>query len=259
MAFVSSFGGLAHSRRQAACQRVRPCMSAVDDSWDSWSSYRDEMRSQLEARRAAAQEEVFVETAEDDEADAERAANFWENTFRTPNESWNSDRSVNNAFDGAGIRFDFFHLDEGSETTQWFAEKQAAYSEWVDNRGYYKRTRYVFRDQAIYEEPNNSSQGEWSTRIDYNKVGAAAGGGQRTTAKKAKRKKITIDLFSVLGLASGAEHADVRRAYRNLARQYHPDRNQNNPVAAEKMSVITFAYSVLKDPESRGKYERGEM
>jgi curved DNA-binding protein len=63
------------------------------------------------------------------------------------------------------------------------------------------------------------------------------------------------DYYEVLGLARNASEEDVDRAYRKLARQYHPDVSKE-PDAAEKFKQVNEAYEVLRDPEKRSRYDR---
>ncbi|MCH5209222.1 MAG: molecular chaperone DnaJ [Oscillospiraceae bacterium] len=64
------------------------------------------------------------------------------------------------------------------------------------------------------------------------------------------------DYYEVLGLQKGASDADIKKAYRKLAKQYHPDLNPDNPEAEEKFKEINEANQVLSDPEKRAKYDR---
>lgn len=64
------------------------------------------------------------------------------------------------------------------------------------------------------------------------------------------------DYYEVLGLGRDATEEDIKRAYRRLALQYHPDRNPGNKDAEEKFKEATEAYEVLKDTEKRSKYDR---
>ena len=63
------------------------------------------------------------------------------------------------------------------------------------------------------------------------------------------------DYYDILGLKDDAGHKQVRDAYRRLALLHHPDRNQNNPEAAERMKAINEAYAVLSDPQKREEYD----
>jgi len=63
------------------------------------------------------------------------------------------------------------------------------------------------------------------------------------------------DYYAVLGVAKNASQAEIQRAYRKLARKYHPDINKT-PGAEDKFKDIGEAYEVLKDPDKRAKYDR---
>lgn len=64
------------------------------------------------------------------------------------------------------------------------------------------------------------------------------------------------DYYEVLGLARDASQEDIKKAYRKLARKYHPDANKDDPQAAEKFKEIAEAAAVLGDPERRAQYDR---
>ncbi|MCA9601773.1 MAG: DnaJ domain-containing protein [Myxococcales bacterium] len=66
-----------------------------------------------------------------------------------------------------------------------------------------------------------------------------------------------VDYYELLGVGRGATQEDIKRAYRNLAMELHPDRNPDNPVAEEKFKEASAAFSVLHDPERRARYDRG--
>ena len=70
---------------------------------------------------------------------------------------------------------------------------------------------------------------------------------------------MSADPYSILGVARGATEKDVKSAYRKLAKQLHPDRNTDNPKAAEKFSEITQAYDLLSDKDKRARFDRGEI
>ena len=67
------------------------------------------------------------------------------------------------------------------------------------------------------------------------------------------------DLYSQLGVARGASEADIKKAYRKLAKELHPDRNKDNPKATERFSAVTRAYDILTDKDKRARYDRGEI
>ena len=67
------------------------------------------------------------------------------------------------------------------------------------------------------------------------------------------------DPYSTLGVARGASEKDIKSAYRKLAKELHPDRNQENPRAAERFSKVTQAYDLLSDKDKRARYDRGEI
>lgn len=67
------------------------------------------------------------------------------------------------------------------------------------------------------------------------------------------------DPYSILGVARGASEKDIKSAYRKLAKELHPDRNANNPKAAERFSEVTRAYDLLSDKDKRARFDRGEI
>jgi molecular chaperone DnaJ len=64
------------------------------------------------------------------------------------------------------------------------------------------------------------------------------------------------DYYDVLGVPRNASEADIKKAYRRLAMEYHPDRNGGNPQAEEKFKEAAEAYDVLRDPEKRRRYDQ---
>jgi DnaJ-class molecular chaperone len=67
------------------------------------------------------------------------------------------------------------------------------------------------------------------------------------------------DPYSILGVERSANEKDIKSAYRRLAKELHPDRNQDNPKAAERFAQVTQAYDLLSDKDKRAQFDRGEI
>src|SRR5271170_5408586 len=64
------------------------------------------------------------------------------------------------------------------------------------------------------------------------------------------------DFYEILGVAKSATADDLKKAYRKLAMQYHPDRNSGDKGAEQKFKDISEAYDILKDDQRRAAYDR---
>ncbi len=67
------------------------------------------------------------------------------------------------------------------------------------------------------------------------------------------------DLYKTLGVSRAASQDEIKRRYRTLAKELHPDLNPDKPDVAARFSEVSAAYDMLSDPEKRGQYDRGEI
>lgn len=68
-----------------------------------------------------------------------------------------------------------------------------------------------------------------------------------------------LDPYEVLGVSRGASQAEVKQSYRRLAKQWHPDRQQGDVLAAERFKEVAAAYHLLGDARQRSRFDRGEI
>ena len=64
------------------------------------------------------------------------------------------------------------------------------------------------------------------------------------------------DYYDVLGVEKGASEADIKKAYRKMAMEHHPDRNQHDPRSEARFKEVNEAYDVLKDGQKKAAYDR---
>lgn len=67
------------------------------------------------------------------------------------------------------------------------------------------------------------------------------------------------DPYEVLGVGRTASEADIKKAFRRLAKTHHPDRNKDDPKAQEKFSEVNSAYEIVGDKDKRAQFDRGEI
>ncbi|WP_299479945.1 J domain-containing protein [uncultured Roseibium sp.] len=67
------------------------------------------------------------------------------------------------------------------------------------------------------------------------------------------------DPYSVLGVAKNASEGDIKKAFRKLAKKYHPDQNKDDPAAQQHFAEVNQAYEIVGDKDKRAQFDRGEI
>src|SRR5919109_1384771 len=75
-------------------------------------------------------------------------------------------------------------------------------------------------------------------------------------AEEVRREWFEKDYYAVLGVPKNASAAEIKKAYRKLAQQHHPDANPGNAAAEERFKEVSAAYDVLGDAEKRKQYDQ---
>ena len=78
----------------------------------------------------------------------------------------------------------------------------------------------------------------------------------RAPVSDVARTAMRRDYYEILGVSRSASQDEIKRAYRTLAKKYHPDRNPNDPSAEAKFKEVKQAYSILSDSKKRSEYDR---
>ena len=79
---------------------------------------------------------------------------------------------------------------------------------------------------------------------------------QRKSEGETDRAESKRDYYEVLGVSRDADEAAIKKAYRTLAKKYHPDANPGDKEAEKKFKEASEAHSVLRDPETRKQYDQ---
>src|SRR5438309_11882106 len=86
---------------------------------------------------------------------------------------------------------------------------------------------------------------------------ASASFGRRVWwSRRRRRRAMAESLYDTLGVAKGASQDEIKKAYRKLARQYHPDKNPGDKEAEDSFKRVQGAYDVLSDEDKRNQYDR---
>jgi DnaJ-class molecular chaperone len=83
--------------------------------------------------------------------------------------------------------------------------------------------------------------------------------GESQRSRETGGAALNEDPYQVLGVSKQATQDEIRKTYRKLAKELHPDLNPGNPKAAERFKAVTAAYDLLGDAEKRARFDRGEI
>lgn len=89
--------------------------------------------------------------------------------------------------------------------------------------------------------------------------GAAPGEAIAGTAGRRRWSGLMRDPYEILGVPRTAPEADIKKAFRRLAKEWHPDRNKDDPAAKDRFAELNSAYELLSDKDKRAQFDRGEI